>query len=42
MDHENGDGHASDEADGNDTSEDPNNAARGTLWEWFLCRQVEK
>lgn len=42
MDHENGDGHAGDEADGNDTSEDPNNAARGTLWEWFLCRQVEK
>lgn len=42
VDHDDGDGHAGDEADGDDPSEDPNNATWGALGERFLCRQVEK
>lgn len=39
MDHEDGDGHADDESDGDDAPEDPDDAARGALRHWLLCGQ---
>ncbi|TNN69738.1 hypothetical protein EYF80_020102 [Liparis tanakae] len=42
MDHVNGNSHTDDESDGNETSKNPDNATRGTLRHWLLCRQEEK